>query len=324
MLKMHIQEESSVNILTYNLQGCLITSIHTSLSAGDHSIELSNRSAGVYLYKIQINNNDYLIMNNTLNRYAEPVNTTQGTSAYSLSKQTKILTAINDTIRIRKDGYSDCMVPVHTSDTSGVSVKMHLVLTVTDADGNVYHTVKLGTQTWTVENLKTTKFNDGTSIPLVPDGTAWLNLATPGYCWYNNDATTNKATYGALYNWYAVNTGKLAPAGWHIPTDAEWDILSVYLGGNNVSGGKLKEFGTAHWNSPNAGVTNESGFSALPGGCRLNDGNFFGIGGYGSWWGATDFGASYAYNRSLGYDHDYLDRIDYYKSCGFSVRLLRD
>src|SRR5674476_633708 len=112
--------------------------------------------------------------------------------------------------------------------------------TVTDIEGNVYHTVKIGTQTWMVENLKTTKYKDGTAIPLVTDNKVWINLPTPAYCWYDNDATTYKNTYGALYNWYAVNTGKLAPTGWHIPTDAEWTTLQNYVGGELVAGDKMK------------------------------------------------------------------------------------
>jgi uncharacterized protein (TIGR02145 family) len=198
---------------------------------------------------------------------------------------------------------------------------------VTDVDGNVYHAVTIGTQTWTVENLKTTKYNDGTAIPLVTDSAAWSNLTTGAYCWYNNDATTNKATYGALYNWYAVNTGKLAPAGWHVPTDAEWSTLSAYLGGDNVSGGALKEPGTTHWYSPNTGATNSSGFSALPGGYRGYrgyNGNFDYIGDVGHWWSATENDASCAYYRYLFYDLNFLFRDNYFKSYGFSVRLLRD
>jgi uncharacterized protein (TIGR02145 family) len=196
--------------------------------------------------------------------------------------------------------------------------------TVTDADGNVYHTVTIGTQTWTVENLKSTKYNDGTAIPNVTDSTAWNNLTTPGYCWYNNDATTNKNIYGALYNWYAVNTGKLAPVGWHVPTDSEWRILSVYLGGDNVSGGALKESGTTHWYTPNAGATNSSGFSALPGGYRYYDGSFWGIGNFGYWWSATEDNASDAYGRDLLYSYSSLTRDYGSKSCGFSVRLVKN
>ena len=197
--------------------------------------------------------------------------------------------------------------------------------TVTDADGNVYHTITIGTQTWTVENLKTTHYNDGTAIPNVTDNTAWENLTTGAYCWYDNDSTTNKNTYGALYNWYAVNTGKLAPAGWHVPTDADWDTLSAYLGGDNVSGGALKDTGTTYWQSPNTEATNSSGFSALPGGYRSYNGDFSSIGNYGFWWSATEINASSAYYRGLGYDGSHLGSYgDGGKSCGFSVRLLRD
>ncbi len=155
--------------------------------------------------------------------------------------------------------------------------------TVTDIDGNVYHTVTIGTQVWLVENLKTTRYNDGTSIPLVTDSAAWSNADTSAYCWYNNDIA-NKNTYGALYNWFTVNTGKLAIAGWHIPTDAEWTTLTDYLGGESIAGGKLKETGTTHWRSPNAGATNESGFTALPGGHRDVNGTFSAMGDDGFWW----------------------------------------
>jgi uncharacterized protein (TIGR02145 family) len=139
---------------------------------------------------------------------------------------------------------------------------------VTDTDGNVYHTVIIGTQEWMVENLKTRRFNDGSAIPLVASSSAWPTLTTAGYCWYNNDSAANSATYGALYNWFAVNAGKLAPTGWHVPSDSEWNVLITYLGGESVAGGRLKEAGTVHWNSPNAGATNEFGFTALPGGHR--------------------------------------------------------
>jgi len=154
--------------------------------------------------------------------------------------------------------------------------------TVTDKDGNVYHTVAIGTQVWMIENLKTTKFNDGSSIPLVTDKIAWFNLNTPGYCWYNNDAVANKNTYGALYNWYTVNTGKLAPAGWHIPTLADWDILITFLGGDQVAGGKIKS-GTG-WD--NGSGSNSSGFTAYPAGDRdsmTSDALGFGDMGYGAY-----------------------------------------
>jgi len=196
---------------------------------------------------------------------------------------------------------------------------------LTDADGNVYHIVTIGTQTWTVENLKTTHYNDGTAIPLVTDNTAWVNLTTPGYCWYNNGAATNKATYGALYNWYAVHTGKLAPAGWHVPTTAEWDTLATHLGGAAIAGGKLKETDTIHWYPPNTGATNESGFFALPGGSRDGTGSFYGFSYEGSWWCTAVTNESGAFYRSIYFDSGNLDAISSATgSYGLSVRLLRN
>jgi uncharacterized protein (TIGR02145 family) len=160
--------------------------------------------------------------------------------------------------------------------------------TVNDIDGNVYRTVNIGTQVWMAENLKTTHFNDGTAIPLVTNNLAWNMLDTsPGFCWYNNDSSSYGTTYGALYNWSAVNTGKLAPSGWHVPSDSEWSVLTTYLGNDSLVGGKLKESGTAHWLSYNTGATNETGFTALPGGYRSNDGSYASIGFIGYWWTAT-------------------------------------
>jgi uncharacterized protein (TIGR02145 family) len=195
--------------------------------------------------------------------------------------------------------------------------------TVTDIDGNIYHTVTIGTRVWMVENLKTTKYNDGTSIPLVTDGAAWSNLTNPGYCWYNNDAA-NKNTYGALYNWFTVNTGILAPTGWHIPSDAEWTTLTTYLGGESAAGSKLKETGTTHWQSPNTGATNETGFTALPGGTRGIIGAFGAIGSFGHWWGSTEGNTSNAWERSMKYSDSGVGRYGVDKSNGFSVRCTRD
>lgn len=196
--------------------------------------------------------------------------------------------------------------------------------TVSDIDGNTYSTIVIGTQTWMAENLKTTKYSDGTAIPLVTDGGAWAALSTPGYCWNNNDEATYKATYGALYNWHAVNTGKLCPAGWHVSTNAEWTTLTTYLGGEAVAGAKLKESGTAHWTSPNAGATDETGFTALPGNSRDSGGGFHDIGGYGYWWTATQTDLIEAWYRYLFYNNNVLAGGDLSKVFGFSVRCARD
>jgi uncharacterized protein (TIGR02145 family) len=195
---------------------------------------------------------------------------------------------------------------------------------VSDIEGNTYKTVTIGTQTWMAENLRVARYKNGTTILLVTENTAWDNLTTPGYCWYNNDEATNKATYGALYNWYTVSTGNLCPAGWHVPTDAEWTTLTTYLNGESVAGGKLKETGTAHWASPNTGATNETGFTALPGGDRDGNGAYNGIGSYGYWWGSTEYSTTNAWLRDMSYNYSGVYRNTNTKQFGFSVRCLRD
>jgi len=196
--------------------------------------------------------------------------------------------------------------------------------TVQDIDGNGYNTVKIGNQEWLVENLKTTKYNDGTPIPLITDQDAWDKRSTPAYCWFNNDAAANKTPYGALYNWHAVKTGKLCPNGWHVPSDAEWTILTTYLGGESVAGGKLKEAGTNHWNPTNTGTTNESGFSALPGGECSASGNFNHLKDYGNWWSSSEGGKYSSWYRRMSNYGGSVDKESYFKSGGFSVRCIKD
>ncbi len=190
--------------------------------------------------------------------------------------------------------------------------------TVKDIDGNVYGIVKIGDQVWMAENLKTTKFNDGAPIPLTTDETEWMGLTSPGYCWYDNDEPSHGDTYGALYNWYTVNTGKLCPDGWHVPTDAEWTALTDLLGGESVAGGKLKESGTLHWNSPNTGATDEVGFTALPGGFR--DSQFSQMGNLGYWWTST-VGPM---RRRLNFEYSNVHRDNSNYFYGFTVRCIKN
>lgn len=199
--------------------------------------------------------------------------------------------------------------------------------TVTDIDGNVYHTVKIGTQVWMLENLRTTKYRNGKPIPNVTDTTSWKALTTGAYCSYNND-NNNTAVYGLLYNWQAMVSldlkDSIAPKGWHVPTQVEWNTLANYLGDLNVDGGKLKETGTTHWQSPNTGATNEKGFTALPGGQRASHGQFSGIGTLGTWWTSTGDGTFDAWGRYINYNDSTLYRYDDTKKAGFSVRCVMD
>ena len=196
--------------------------------------------------------------------------------------------------------------------------------TVTDIEGNVYPTIGIGSQYWTTENLKTTQFNDGTPISLVTDNSAWNSLVAPGYCWYSNDETSNRAVYGALYNWYTVVSSKLPPAGWHVSTDAEWTILETYLGGLTEAAAKIKETGTSHWRSPNTGATNETGFTALPGGMRVKDGSYSALGETGIFWTTTTASNQAAWYRALDYLETGNTRGNNSVNWGLSVRLVKD
>ena len=196
---------------------------------------------------------------------------------------------------------------------------------VTDIDGNEYGTVLIGNQVWMSENLKVTKYKDGTAIPTGHSNSDWSNLSSGAYAVYDDD-DVNTDTYGFLYNWYAVDDSRIiAPDGWHVPTDDEWTTLTDYLGGTSVSGGKMKETGTEHWSSPNTDATNESGFTALPGGYRYFNGNYIHQGYSGYFWSSTEYnGRGSAWYRLLYYDGSDVSRSNYYKECGFSLRCVRD
>lgn len=159
--------------------------------------------------------------------------------------------------------------------------------TVADIDGNVYNTIILGTQIWMVENLKTTRYRDGSLIPNVTDNTAWTTASSGAYCNYDNNPA-NSADYGRLYNLYAIKDSRnLAPTGWHIPNNAEWNTVINYLGGSGIAGGRMKEAGLAHWDSPNTAADNSSWFTALGSGYRLYGGEFYNLKKRASFWSSS-------------------------------------
>ena len=200
--------------------------------------------------------------------------------------------------------------------------------TMTDQDGNEYKTITIGTQTWMAENLRTTKYRDGSAIPNVTDNTEWIELATGAYCNYNNTTSADTiATYGRLYNWYAVTDSRnIAPEGWHLPTESEWWILLNYLDGS-VAGGKMKETGTKHWITPNTGATNESGFTALPSGNRSDFrglGEFFAIGQHATYWGSTPIDPEHYLLLKLFHEQERISQTGFINTSGFAVRLVKD
>jgi uncharacterized protein (TIGR02145 family) len=208
--------------------------------------------------------------------------------------------------------------------------------TVSDYDGNVYNTVTIGTQVWMGTNLKTTHYSDGTAML---DGTTAGDISgndTSKYYFDYANAPANNLIYGRLYTWAAAMNGAASsnaipsgvqgacPVNWHMPSDTEWTTVVNYLGGDVIAGGKLKEAGTTHWQSPNAGATNESGFTALPGGYREADGTFYYLG-YGSyWWGSMEIDANNVWSRSLVYNYSNIGRCNTNKTSGFYVRCVRD
>jgi uncharacterized protein (TIGR02145 family) len=196
--------------------------------------------------------------------------------------------------------------------------------TVNDIDGNVYHTITIGSQVWMMENLKVTHYRNGKSIANINDTVEWSDLSTGAYCDYLNDKI-NAITYGKLYNWYAiVDTSNICPDGWHIPSNAEWEILKAYLGGDQTAGGKLKEAGYYHWEIPNIGATNQSRFTGLPGGFRSSDGLFGYIQEYAYWWAADPLDISSAWCWGLSFEDPFLYKNAFAKSYGLSVRCVKD
>jgi uncharacterized protein (TIGR02145 family) len=342
---------TSVGISIHNLGGRLVFDSKRTLGLGTHSINVPLQTAGVYLCKVTIGHESYSLKASTFGASStEQAVVTSATS--TLAKQAKATAVISDVIAATSPDMLNYRCVVGNSDTSGVVIKMIANAgDMTDADGNVYQSVRIGNQVWMTENLRVTKYNDSTAIPLDTSRSTW-NAETPKYCYYDN--TTNADSikkYGALYNWHVVgssNPKKIAPAGWHVPTDAEWDTLENNLIANgynwdgSITGNKIAKAMAAQsdWytytttGTPSCDLTknNSSGFSALPGGYRSgersNTGYFGGQSVGGHWWSATEVGASNAYCRHLYFSSEnlYRDRTsdDGIKGCGFSVRLLRD
>jgi len=195
---------------------------------------------------------------------------------------------------------------------------------VSDIDGNVYNIVTIGTQVWMAENLRTSKYNNGTGIPEVKDGTEWAALSTGAFCWYNNDSAGNNLPYGKLYNWYALEAGNLCPSGWSLPDNDDWNALFTILGGTGTAGNQLKEAGTAHWND-DSGATNSSGFTALPN-FRMEDGAFHPEPGkHGIIWSAVSSGETTAWDIRMDAYGVYVIISDAApKGRGYYVRCIKD
>jgi uncharacterized protein (TIGR02145 family) len=315
------------------------------MDAGNQCIALPYRCTGIYLYKIKAGNNEYVIKGISVGGALSGSRViSQGYSSNNpLTKQAKVTVAINDIIEATKTGYLKYREIVTNSDTSDVEIRMIVCAdTIRDGSGNLYQAVRIGNQVWTVENLRTMTYSDGTLILCDTSQSTWNSGATAKYCYYGNTTNADSISkFGAIYNWYAINPSnpkKIAPAGWHVPSDAEWDTLVNYLtangynwNGTTTTNKIAKSLASkADWKTNTDSGTigndlsknNRSGFSALPGGIRDGSGSFNGIGSIGHFWSVTEQGTLGAWIRALSYDFDGLYR--YNKNWAFSVRLVRD
>ena len=333
-----LPESGEAIITVYDLSGRKIVEKQDLLSKGKHIYRIQGVGEGMYIVKISSGRYSYsgrLLCSGSQNRDAglEYENTivAQKKESDSKSANAEAIMEYHDGDRLKITGisgiYSNVIVDVPT-ESKNITFNF---ITCTDEDGNNYPIVKIGTQIWMAENLKTTKYNDGTAIPNVTEGSDWTGLTTPAWCWYNNNIG-NKDVYGALYNWHTVKTGKLCPSEWHVPTDAEWHQLVLSLdpdavlsqAESKIAGSKLKEEGTTHWASPNTGATNETGFTALPGGNRRYDGLFSGPTGNGNWHTASEYDSTHVWYRYMFYYSGYVYRNNTNKQAGYSVRCIKD
>jgi len=195
---------------------------------------------------------------------------------------------------------------------------------VTDIDGNEYKTVAIGSQIWMAENLKVVSFNDGSGTVKYVNSSDDLTAITTAAGTFYEDNGANGLTYGILYNWYAIASGKLCPTGWHVPNDSEWKTLIDFLGGEDVAGGKMKETGTTHWNAPNQDATNSSGFTARPAGYLFDNGNYNSLGNVTHWWTSTESGANEAFDRYVYFQNGKAVKGTYSKQVYYSCRCVKN
>ena len=341
-LEFYIDQPDDVKIEIYDMGGKLIAGQSGKVHQGTNVFEISGFTAGFYTANIITSTWQKSLSFVSVNDNAQKASITS-LSDFVIEPQTKSLKSTKNLVEMQYNDGDILLFKGVAGDYARVLTKVPTqtqtidfeFVACTDLGGNHYAVVSVGNQEWMAENLK--------YLPSVVGAGTGSNT-TPYYYVYGYDgtnvtdakATVNYTTYGVLYNWPAAMAGSassaanpsgvqgVCPTGWHLPSDAEWTELTDYLGGVSVTGGKLKETGTTHWNSPNTDATNETGFTALPGGYRLYSGYFDNVGFNGYWWSATESDASSAWYRSMDYSNSSVYRDYNYKELGFSVRCLRD
>ena len=317
------------------MTGKSVYKIQNYLGALKQSFKLTGLKTGIYV--VNIKGNGYqlsgkLVSNGNSNgaiSIEKNNSIAQSVDIKKSEKENKSSLATVDMLyatgnRLKFTGISGNYSTVKTDIPASDKTITFNFIACTDGDNNNYPSVTIGSQVWMAVNLKTTKYNLGNVITPVTDNTAWSTNTTGAYCNYSN-TLANSDIYGRLYNWYVVastNSLKVCPTGWHVPTDGEWTTLSTSLGGEIVAGGKLKETTTTHWSSPNTDATNETGFTALPGGYRDVSGSFGLVGTYSFWWSSSISGTTYAWYRYLVNSNGSIAGGDNDQKAGFYVRCL--
>jgi len=326
------KQAGNTQINIYSIEGKKIAGITENLQTGVNSFLLSLPNGS---FVIQVTGNEYayttkMISQGSMLTKSELVyigNEKLTFSSLQKNKNSKLsITTMDYTIgdQLLYKAISGNYSTIVTDKPTGNKTTNFGFVDCTDADENHYTVVTIGSQTWMAENLRATHYHDGGLINNVTDNTTWITLTIGAWCDYSNLAS-NGTKYGHLYNWYTANGSRnIAPTGWHIPTDDEWTTLIIYLGGENIASYKLKKVDN-NWSSP-SGLTNESGFSALPGSYRNGDsGGVFGFIGYGFWWSSTmTTNALYAWSRDMSDYESIVHRANGLLSSGFSVRCIRD
>ncbi len=331
-LSFNAEQEGDIQITINDITGKEILHIGNKYPKGNHKFQLNGLKQGIYLVNIKSETYSYSLklisQNSNQNETAaiEYLGYENETSGKLKNTNKTVYMAYTDGDRLLFKGTSGNYSNIITDiPTSSKTISFNYTA-CTDYDNNNYATVQIGTQIWMAENLKTTKYNNGISIPNVVDNLAWNNLTTPAYCWYDNNQSLYGNTYGALYNWFTVNTGNLCPLGWHVPDSNECNQLATYLGGYSIAGGKLKETGLTHWINPNTGATNETGFTALPAGLRYAVGSFSfdGITNEGYWWSSSEYDYYNSIYILVYEDMEKLGKYGFYRRYGISVRCLKN
>jgi uncharacterized protein (TIGR02145 family) len=336
-LEFYNSSAGNTSIEIYDFSGRLLNHKSIRLDAGNHAFAIGGLKAGIYLVKVNTPEHTYsqrLVSTSVQGLTPE----LQYEGLTQIRPQEPIMKSISNIVAMRYNDGERLVIKAISGDyahtkslipTESQNIDFEFMNCI-DGDGNHYGVVTIGEQVWMAENLKTTKYRNGT--PIVYPGTnnnAWLSNTNGAYAWYNNDIGW-KDIYGALYNWHAVNNARgLCPTGWHVPTDAEFTELTNFLGGGGVAGGKMKSTSTVpdphpRWESPNTGATNESNWSGLPGGGRDPSGTFFNVGSFGFWWSSTEDSAYYALSRNLFYSLSSVGGFSSFKTDGYSVRCLKD